>query len=132
GGSRRGMMSTESDGGFAGVGGVQLSATARTGQDLRITADTPTNSIVVRALSSDIDQIKKIIELIDVPMVEQVQIYPVQHGNASEMATTLAKIFAADEKGEGGPQTTRITADADTNKLLVWATHAKQAMIAAI
>lgn len=133
GSSRRSSMSS----GFSGFGGTFgggfgnggfQSATARMGQELRITANTRTNTLIVRALSSDIEQIEKIVKLIDVPMVEQVHLYPVEHGNATTIADTLAKIFVTDDKAEG-PQATRITADSDTNTVLVWAPKAQQMMI---
>ncbi|HOM52154.1 MAG TPA: secretin N-terminal domain-containing protein, partial [Phycisphaerae bacterium] len=99
--------------------------------DVKIAANSRAGTIVVRALKPDMEKIAPIIQEMDVaPKEQQVQIYPVNAGSATEMAATLTKIFV--EPGETGPRAVRITADAETNSLLVYApTEAKQLLIAA-
>ncbi len=101
--------------------------------NVKIAADSRTNKIVIRALDSDIAKIEPIIADLDVPPTErQVQLYPIEHASATELVTALNDIFVQDPKAVGtGPQAVRITADADTNTVLVRAPQAQQTIIGA-
>ncbi len=131
--SDSGSSSSGMSGGFGFPYSGGGSGGTRGGQELRISANTRTNSLIIRALESDMAKMKEIIAILDVPTPSgQVQLYPVEHASAPEMAATLAKIFVTDEKAPvGSPLAVRITADADTNTIVVWAPEAQQAMIAA-
>jgi type II secretory pathway component GspD/PulD (secretin) len=116
-----------SAGGSRGYGEAVMPS--RVGGDIKIAADNRTNTIVVRALRPDMEKIGPMIKSMDVPPKEQdVQIYPVQFGNAVDMAGTLTKVFT---EAEAGARAVKIQADADTNSLLVYAPNeAKQLLVA--
>lgn len=124
------VFAADRSGGGSRRGGMDGFSPGRVGGDIKIAADSRSSTIVVRALKPDMAKIEPLIKTLDVPPKEQqVQIYPVNAGNATEMAATLTKIFV--EPGETGTRAVRIQPDAETNSLLVYApTEAKQLMIA--
>jgi len=112
-------------------GGAKGVSPSRTGS-ITIAADARTNSIVVRALKPDMEKVKPIIDQLDMaPSLEQlVHVYPVEHGDATKMAKTLETIFVQDPQATG-KRALRITADADTNTILVWGPELQQKIISA-
>jgi len=98
--------------------------------NVAISADTRTNSLVVRALETDMKKIEPIINELDVvpSLDQQVQLYPIEHGNAAEMAKTLSRIFVEDPASTGR-RAVRIIADEETNTILVWAPETQQEAI---
>ncbi|HSW44231.1 MAG TPA: secretin N-terminal domain-containing protein [Phycisphaerae bacterium] len=117
----------ESRGGLAGrLTGIKPSALGT----ISVASDARTNTIVVRALEPDMEKVRKIItELDKEPFGQQVQLYAVNHGNAKSMAATLQAIFVQDP-GAVGARAVKITADDETNSIMVWAPEAQQKMIA--
>jgi type II secretory pathway component GspD/PulD (secretin) len=109
--------------GAAGAEGVTPSQLG----NVAISADKRTNTLVVRALATDMEKIKPIINELDVipSLDQQVQLYPIEHGNATEMAATLERIFV-DDPTSTGRRAVRIIADVETNTILVWAPETQQ------
>lgn len=131
--SRSGGLRGGLGGGMMGGMGGGSSTSARLGQELKVTADARTNTIVVRALEADMPKIKELIDKLDTPSQGIVQLYPIEHGSAVTLAETLGKMFTMDIGGKSATNenAVRITADADTNAILVSAPESKQAIIGA-
>ncbi|GMU23449.1 MAG: hypothetical protein AMXMBFR13_35270 [Phycisphaerae bacterium] len=114
-------------GGFAGsFTGVE---SARSGE-IRISADSRTNTILVRALEPDMEKIRPIIAEIDKSEGGQVQLYTIENGSAADLATTLSRIYSEGDARGGSGRAIRITADANTNTLIVSAPEFQQKLIA--
>ncbi|HPU33626.1 MAG TPA: secretin N-terminal domain-containing protein [Phycisphaerae bacterium] len=121
--------------GFPGglAGGLTGFEASRSGE-VRIASDARTNTLIVRALEPDMSKIEEIISKIDQEeLTNKVVLYPVENGNATDMARNLSTIFEAGTGGRGrgaaAGQTIRIAADANTNTILVWAPEAAQKQI---
>jgi len=99
--------------------------------NMSIAADPRTNTIVVRALEPDMQKIEPIIQELDADITEGlVQIYPVEQGDAAQRAKTLSTLFAS-AAGQTGSRAITITADPDTNTLLVKGPESWQKLIEA-
>ncbi len=97
---------------------------------ITVASDARTNTIVVRALEPDMEKVRPIVKELDhPPSDQQVQIYSIEHGDAKAMATTLQAIFVQDPNAVG-VRAVRITADVDTNSIVVSAPEAQQKIIA--
>ncbi|MGQ9649636.1 MAG: secretin N-terminal domain-containing protein [Phycisphaerae bacterium] len=110
-------------------GGMEGYTPSRMG-DFKVSADSRTNRLVIRALQTDMGRILKIVEELDSTPSNPVEIYAVEKASAEDMAKTLSEIYGT-QGGVGGAQIVRITADRSTNSLLVRAPHAQQLLIAA-
>ncbi len=96
---------------------------------MRITADVSSNSLVVRATDEQHEQIKKLIEEIDIAVAsaQPVQLVSLKNADAIGVATVLNKVFASQQPGAaGGPfrpanqrQTIVIEGDRDSKMLMI-------------
>ena len=68
---------------------------------LRITADSSSNSLVVRATKEEHEQIKKLIDEIDVAIAsaQPVQLIPLKNADATNVAQALSRVFAGQQQG---------------------------------
>ncbi|NLX21395.1 MAG: hypothetical protein GXY55_06945, partial [Phycisphaerae bacterium] len=112
-----------------GRGGEEGITPARMGT-VSVSADERTNSLVIRALAPDMEKVEPILRELDVaPGLDRlVQLYQVEHGDARAMAETLKTIFVDDAKATGA-RAIRITADVETNTIVVWAPETQQKSI---
>lgn len=76
-------------------------------QDITITPDKNTNSLLVMAPEGSIDMLQMLVEMLDSvkPVTAEIQIYPLLNADATEMKKLLDDLFAT--KGGGGTTTAR-------------------------
>lgn len=134
GGSRGRSRGGRASGGMPGMagfaGGLAGFEDSRSGE-VRIASDTRTNTLIVRALEPDMSKIEELIAQIDQEeLTGKVILYPVENGNAADIARSLGTIFEGSTgRGGSGGQAIRIAADANTNTIMVWAPEAAQKQI---
>ena len=96
-----------------------------------VAPDTQSNSLVISAAAADLDEINKMIVLIDIPQGDatkvEVRSYPLAYASASEVARALTKLFATSsrDRGKAAEPQPRFEAETNSNTLMVAAT-AKQ------
>jgi general secretion pathway protein D len=75
--------------------------------DVQVTADTNTNSLIVRAPSKSMELIKALIEQLDkLPeMSSQVKVFEIMNGNANSLTTMLQQLFGQTTTGQGNQNT---------------------------
>jgi len=116
-------------GGRMGAGGGEVIRPSRMGA-VTVAADARTNTLVVRALLPDMEKVEPIITKLDVaPDKGQAQIYTLEHADATTTAETLRAVHVDDPKATGS-LAIRITPNAETNSIVVWAPDAQQKLIA--
>lgn len=94
--------------------------------DVRIAADERTNKITIRALEPDMQKILPLVHELDRDALEdEMEIYTVTNMSATEVVNTLTDMFA---KGDGADRV-RMTANAETNTIIVRAPEARQKVI---
>lgn len=87
---------------------------------VQIAADVRTNQLVVRALAPDFEKILPIIQNLDQKLDGQiVQTFTLQHADAASIASALKATYMS--AGGKGTAPIRISSDASTNTLFVWA-----------
>lgn len=71
--------------------------------DVRITADNPSNSIIVQARAESMELIEQLIQQLDkAPQIEaDVKVFQIINGDAAEVLQTLTDLFGADQAGAG-------------------------------
>ncbi|NLE61042.1 MAG: hypothetical protein GX616_22070, partial [Planctomycetes bacterium] len=122
---------TQRRSGMGGMrGGMDGYTPSRMG-DFKVAADSRTNRLVIRALETDMERIMTIVADLDSIPSNPVEIYAVEKASAEDMAKTLTEIYGTQGAGVGGAQTVRITADRNTNSVLVRAPKTQQLLIKA-
>ena len=71
--------------------------------DVRITADNPSNSIIVQAREESMELIKQLIDQLDKPpqLEADVKVFPIINGDATEVLQTLLDLFGGDQAAAG-------------------------------
>lgn len=98
--------------------------------DFKVSADSRTNRLVVRALKPDMERIREIVTQLDSTPSNPVYIYPVNEASAEELSKALTEMYGSGAQA-GGAQAVRITAERATNSILVRAPEPQQILIAA-
>ena len=126
------LFQSRSSGGSDLASRLGLSRPSTTLGSITVASDARTNTIVVRALEPDMAKVRPIVEGLDkLPPGTPVQIYAVEHGDAKAMAQVLQQIFGQDAASGTGTRAIKISADTDTNSIVVSAPDAQQKIIAA-
>lgn len=87
-------------------------------QGAQLIAHQSSNSLVISDRASNIQRVAGIIARIDTVSDSEVEVIPLQHANASEMARTLT--ILSEEKGaQASGETPRVLADERTNSILI-------------
>ena len=92
----------------------------------QLVAHAASNSLVVSDRAGNVQRLVGIIQRIDTVSDAQVEMIPLRHGNASELARTLT-LLADDKSGAPGAEATRVFADTRTNSILL--SGAKNALV---
>jgi len=101
---------------------------AQMGQ-VKIAADSRTNTLIVRALEPDMERIKPLINQMDQDTLgEELELFTVENGDAQSIAKTLQQLFVGEQKGGGAIS---ITPDSATNSILVRAPKSQRLIIKA-
>lgn len=87
-------------------------------QSGQLVAHASSNSLVVSDRAGNVQRLVGIIQRIDTVSDAQVEMIPLRHGNASELARTLT-LLAEDKAAAPGTETTRVFADTRTNSILL-------------
>ncbi|HSX60064.1 MAG TPA: type II secretion system secretin GspD [Tahibacter sp.] len=87
-------------------------------QGAQLIAHQTSNSLVVSDRASNIQRVAGIIARIDTVSDTEVEVIPLQHANASEMARTLT-ILAEDKATQATGESPRVLADERTNSILI-------------
>lgn len=87
-------------------------------QSGQLVAHAASNSLVVSDRAGNVQRLVGIIQRIDTVSDAQVEMIPLRHGNASELARTLT-LLADDKTGAPGSESTRVFADTRTNSILL-------------
>ena len=87
-------------------------------QGAQLIAHQTSNSLVVSDRASNVQRVAGIIARIDTVSDSEVEVLPLQHANASEMARTLT-ILAEDKGAQATGESPRILADERTNSILI-------------
>ena len=87
-------------------------------QSGQLVAHAASNSLVVSDRAANVQRLVGIIQRIDTVSDAQVEMIPLRHGNASELARTLT-LLADDKAGAPGSESTRVFADTRTNSILL-------------
>ncbi|HUU10639.1 MAG TPA: secretin N-terminal domain-containing protein, partial [Phycisphaerae bacterium] len=92
--------------------------------EVRISADSSSNSVVVRAAADEHAEIAKLIQEMDQATAAVVKTYPVKNADVATVVTALKEIFAspsgpAGRGGRGGAQANRVTVTGDEAGRLV-------------
>lgn len=81
-------------------------------QAAQVSVHEGSNAIVIADRAGNIERIERLIRRIDTAGDDNVEVIPLRHANAAEVARTLGAV----ENGEGGP---RLVADARSNSILL-------------
>lgn len=86
----------------------------------------PTNTIVVTDVSSNVDRLLKILEVVDIPGIGlEISVIPLEHANAEKLIKLLASVFKAEKraaaKGQEPQKPVRFVADGRTNTIVLMA-----------
>ncbi|MEO5622281.1 MAG: type II secretion system secretin GspD, partial [Dokdonella sp.] len=84
----------------------------------QLIAHAASNSLVVSDRASNVERLVKIIERIDTASDAQVEVIPLAHANAAEMARTLTTL-ADDKAAQANGEVPRVFADTRTNSILL-------------
>jgi general secretion pathway protein D len=87
------------------------------------------NVLIISAEAANVDRIVKIIERIDVAGDESVDIVPLAHASASEIARVLQSLQKAEAKDQMGMGQPTIAADERTNSIIVGGAAAQRARV---
>ena len=87
-------------------------------QGAQLIAHQTSNSLVVSDRASNIQRVAGIVARIDTVSDAEVEVLPLQHANAAEMARTLT-ILAEDKSTQASGEAPRILADERTNSILI-------------
>lgn len=87
-------------------------------QGAQLVAHSGSNSLVISDRASNVQRIVGIVARIDTVSDAEVEVIPLQHANAAEMARTLA-ILADDKAAAVNGESTRVLADERTNSILL-------------
>src|SRR5690606_33491470 len=87
-------------------------------QSGQLVAHAASNSLVVSDRAGNVQRLVGIIQRIDTVSDAQVEMIPLRHGNASDLARTLT-LLADDKSGAPGAEATRVFADTRTNSILL-------------
>lgn len=87
-------------------------------QGAQLIAHQTSNSLVVSDRASNVQRVAGIIARIDTVSDSEVEVIPLQHANAAEMARTLT-ILAEDKATQSTGESPRILADERTNSILI-------------
>jgi general secretion pathway protein D len=87
-------------------------------QGAQLIAHQTSNSLVVSDRASNVQRVAGIIARIDTVSDSEVEVLPLQHANASEMARTLT-ILGEDKSTQASGESPRILADERTNSILI-------------
>ena len=87
-------------------------------QGAQLIAHQTSNSLVISDRASNVQRVAGIIARIDTVSDAEVEVLPLQHANASEMARTLT-ILADDKATQASGEVPRILADERTNSILI-------------
>ncbi|MBL8300075.1 MAG: type II secretion system secretin GspD [Rhodanobacteraceae bacterium] len=87
-------------------------------QGAQLIAHQTSNSLVVSDRASNVQRVAGIIARIDTVSDSEVEVMPLQHANAAEMARTLT-ILAEDKSTQASGESPRILADERTNSILI-------------
>jgi general secretion pathway protein D len=93
-----------------------------------IMANPGNNSLVITDYADNLRRLTKIIESLDAPVAADVDIVPIRHGIASDMATLVNKLLEPSAGGDSGRVT--VAADPRTNSLVVKAPSRARANLA--
>lgn len=93
-----------------------------------IMANPGNNSLVITDYADNLRRLTKIIEALDAPVAADVDIVPIRHGIASDMATLVNKLLEPSAGGDSGRVT--VAADPRTNSLVVKAPSRARANLA--
>ncbi|HET6546191.1 MAG TPA: type II secretion system secretin GspD [Rhodanobacteraceae bacterium] len=84
----------------------------------QLIAHAASNSLVVSDRASNVARLARIIERIDLASDAAVEVIPLQHANAAELARTLS-LLADDKTAQANGQAARVFADTRTNSILL-------------
>jgi general secretion pathway protein D len=87
-------------------------------QGAQLIAHQTSNSLVISDRASNIQRVAGIIARIDTVSDAEVEVIPLQHANASEMARTLS-ILSEDKSAQANGEAPRVLADERTNSILI-------------
>jgi len=84
----------------------------------QMVAHATSNSLVVSDRAGNVQRLADIVRRIDTVSDAEVEVIPLRHANASEIARTLT-LLAEDKGGQAGAESARVFADARTNSVLL-------------
>ncbi|MGA9423388.1 MAG: secretin N-terminal domain-containing protein, partial [Rhodanobacteraceae bacterium] len=84
----------------------------------QIIAHAASNSLVVSDRASNVDRLARIIRRIDTSSDAEVEVIPLNHANAAELARTLT-LLAEDKTAKANGEAARVFADTRTNSILL-------------
>ncbi len=87
-------------------------------QGAQLIAHTSSNSLVISDRASNVTRVAGIIARIDTVADAEVEVIPLQHANAAEMARTLT-LLAEDKSAQASGEAPRVLADERTNSILL-------------
>lgn len=88
-----------------------------TPQGGQVVAHGPSNSLILSDRASVVHRLERIIQRVDTASDAHVEVIPLQHANAAELARTITRLDA--NGGDNGPNAVRIMADTRTNSILL-------------
>ncbi len=83
----------------------------------QVVAHGPSNSLILSDRADVVNRLQKIIQRVDTASDAHVEVIPLQHANAAEMARTLTQLNTTG--GDQGPNAVRVMADTRTNSILL-------------
>ena len=83
----------------------------------RVVAHGPSNSLILSDRGSVVRRLEQIIARVDTASDAQIEVIPLQHANAAEIARTLTQLD--DTGADKGPNAVRVLADTRTNSILL-------------
>ncbi|HEY0178076.1 MAG TPA: type II secretion system secretin GspD [Dokdonella sp.] len=84
----------------------------------QLIAHASSNSLVVSDRAGNVERLAAIVQRIDTASDAQVEVIPLAHANAAELARTLT-LLADDKTAQANGESTRVFADARTNSILL-------------
>lgn len=83
----------------------------------QVVAHGPSNSLILSDRADVVSRLQKIIQRVDTASDAHVEVIPLEHANAAEMARTLTQLNSVG--GDQGPNAVRVMADTRTNSILL-------------
>ncbi len=88
-------------------------------QEGHLAAYQPTNRLIVTDTAANIQRIMRIIERVDRPVENDIEVVQLKHASASEVVRILGQLQNQGQQGQGGSQRAQLAADPRTNSVLV-------------